>query len=150
MCVSGHAVAELNDGTDLYAGDFVKSVAPEFPIVGNCWNLLRLSLSNPYEQTVDLQVALYFDIDSRLQYSRRVQIPPLTHIRTWLPVLVPDTKHIVDRAYSYHVLVRSSGDSTGLIPDRFGSMQLDRTLQYETDEPSVGIGSPSSILLGHS
>lgn len=135
----GHTEAQLTDGTELYAGDFVKSVAPEFPVVGNRWNLLRLSLSNPHDRTVDLQVALYFDIDSRLQYSRRVQIPPLTHIRTWLPVLVPDTKHIVDRAYSYHVLVRSLGDSTGLIPDQFGSMQLDRTLQYETDEPSVGI-----------
>ncbi|MBD3672496.1 MAG: hypothetical protein HUJ26_03120 [Planctomycetaceae bacterium] len=135
----GSVEAQATDGTELFAGDFVKSVTPELPIVGNRWNLLRLSLSNPYERAVDLQVALYFDIDSRLQYSRRVQIPPLTHIRTWLPVLVPDTKHIVDRAYSYHVLVRSLGDSTGLIPDRFGSMQLDRTLQYETNEPSVGI-----------
>ena len=143
------AQAQSTDGTELFAGDFVKAANPEFPVVSNQWNLLRLSLSNPYDRAVDLQVAIYFDIDPKLQYGRRIQIPPSTRVRAWLPILVPDPKHVVDRAFTYHVLVRSLGDSTGLLPDRFGSMQLDRTLQFESKEQSTGIlhTPPEQVIL---
>lgn len=135
----GHAQSPSTVGTELYAGDFVKWVETEFPVTGNRWNLLRLSLSNSHDRPVDLQVTVYFDVDDTLQYSRRVQIPPSTRVRTWLPILIPDSKHIVDRGFPYHVLVRSLGDSTGLIPDRFGAMQLDRFLPVASNEPTTGV-----------
>lgn len=142
LCLSetrGSAQIQSPDGTEMFAGDFVKGAVAEFPVVGNRWNLLRLVLSNRHDRPVDLQVAIYFDIDPTLQYSRRIQIPAGTVVRTWLPILVPGPEHIVDRAYSFHVLVRSLGDSTGLIPDQAGSMQLDRTLQVESQESAVGL-----------
>ena len=123
----------------MYAGDFVKGMNAEFPVVGNRWNLMRLTVENRYEREVDLHVGIYFDADSTLQYGRRIVVPPSTRIQTWIPVRLPDPRHIVSRSYPYHVLVRSLGDSSGLIPDKTGSMQLDRALQIETREDATGI-----------
>lgn len=127
------------DGTEMHAGDFVKRMRAEFPVLGNHWNLMRLTVENPHDREVDLHVAIYFDADTTLQYGRRIQVPPSTRIRIWMPVQLPDPRHIVSRSYPYHVLVRSLGDSSGLLPNESGSMQLDSALQIETNENATGI-----------
>ena len=126
-------------GTEMHAGDYVKGISVEFPVLGNQWNLMRFTLENPNDREVDLHVAIYFDVDPTLQYGRRIQIPPLTRIRVWMPIRTPDPKHIVARSFPYRILVRSLGDSTGLLRNEDGSLQLEHTLQIESDEKATGI-----------
>lgn len=133
------ARADSPSGRDLLAGDFVRGITAQYPSVGGRWNLLRLSLANPFDRPADLLVAVYFDVDPTLQYARRVKVPPQIGTVVWLPILVPAAEHVVDRGFQYHVLVRSLGDSTGLIRDESGSLQLDRSLQIETEEQVTGI-----------
>lgn len=141
--------ARAAEETELYAGDFVKGIYAEFPVVGGRPNLLRLSLANPHERPVDILVAVYFDSNDTLLYGRRIQIPPFRQTVAWLPVEFPDPKYIVDRGFQSHILVRSLGDSTGLIPNEFGALQLKRSLQVESQEPATGIihsfSTPDSI-----
>lgn len=131
--------ADSPSGRELLAGDFVRGISAQYPTIGGRWNLLRIAVANPYDRPADLLVGVYFDVDPTLQYARRVKVPPQIGTTVWLPVLVPAAEHIVDRGFQYHVLVRSLGDSTGLIRNESGALQLDRSLQIETEETATGI-----------
>src|SRR5690348_2771190 len=54
------------------------------------WGILRVDLSNPRDEPVDLIASTYFVDQPTLQYARQVWVPLRSQMRTWHPALIPE------------------------------------------------------------
>ncbi|HEY2249834.1 MAG TPA: hypothetical protein VGH74_02195 [Planctomycetaceae bacterium] len=106
----------------------------------NKWGILRVDLSNPRDEPVELLATTYFIDEPTLQFGRRTWVPPKARLQTWHPVLIP--AHVSDdgrRAHTRTLVTRTGGDREVLIRSDSGHLQFDGTLPVAKSPPVTGI-----------
>ncbi len=107
------------------------------------WGLLRLILTNNQDVPVELECFTYFDIESTLQYGRRIWIPAMSRLTTSHPILLPSTVDPESGRVPFHTqVVDVTHGVRDQIHDEVGKLQYSSDLDVQLQQVVSGIISP--------
>jgi len=114
------------------------------------WGLLRINLSNPTSEPMEVLAASYFEDEPTLQYGRRVCIPAMSRLQTWHPILVPAKSSAGPQRFDFRTLFMDMAQQREvLIRSETGALQLDGMLRADEGKLVVGLidhlGEPEAV-----
>lgn len=114
--------------------------------IPNRWKELRLGITNPTSDEVNLLCVSFFEQEPNLQFGRRVWLPPKSQFITSHPVRVParvtpDDKMVTFRSF----VIREGTDESGLIPQQGGALQIDQSAFLDDQERVLGLLDSSPL-----
>ncbi len=122
--------------------------------VSGKWGVLRLNLTNPTSQPVEVLAATYFEDEPTLQYGRRVWMPAMSRLETWHPILLPPSSAVGGQRFDFRTLIMNTANKREvLIRSDSGALQWDGMLRGNDgkrlvgliDRPRVGDSENSSV-----
>ena len=122
--------------------------------VSGKWGVLRLNLTNPTSQPVEVLAATYFEDEPTLQYGRRVWMPAMSRLETWHPILLPASSAVGRQRFDFRTLIMNTANKREvLIRSDSGALQWDGMLRGSDgkrligliDRPRVGGTEESSV-----
>lgn len=94
--------------------------------VSGKWSTLRLNLTNPSRQPVEVLAATYFEDEPTLQFGRRVWIPAMSRLQTWHPILMPESAATGRQKFEFRTLIMNTAQQREvLIRSDSGALQGD-------------------------
>lgn len=106
------------------------SPAGTYAYVAGKWGIVRISVTNPTSEPVQVLAASYFVDEPTLQYGRRVWIPPQSRIVTWHPLLLPANSAQGVTRFDFRTLVFDATQTREvLIRSDSGALQFEGTLR---------------------
>ena len=108
--------------------------------VSGKWGVLRLNLTNPTSQSVEVLTATYFEDEPTLQYGRRVWMPAMSRLETWHPILLPRSSAEGRQRFDFRTLIMNTANKREvLIRSDSGALQWDGMLRGSDGKRLVGL-----------
>ncbi len=116
------------------------STAGTYAYVGGKWGIVRISVTNPTSEPVEVLASSYFEDEPTLQYGRRVWIPAMSRLQTWHSVLLPlKSSRGADR-FDFRTLVMDAARQREvLIRSDSGALQFDGILHANEGKLVTGL-----------
>lgn len=116
------------------------SPAGTYAYVAGKWGIVRINVTNPTSQPVEVLAASYFEDEPTLQYGRRVWIPAMSRLQAWHAVLVPAKSSRGPDRFDFRTLVMdASRQREVLIRSDSGALQFDGTLRAHEGKLVAGL-----------
>jgi hypothetical protein len=108
--------------------------------VSGKWSVLRLNLTNPTRQPVEVLAATYFEDEPTLQFGRRVWMPAMSRLQTWHPILLPESSAAGREKFEFRTLVMNTAQQREvLIRSDSGALQWDGMFRANDGRLLVGL-----------
>ncbi len=106
------------------------SSAGTYAYVAGKWGIVRISVTNPTSEPVEVLAASYFEDEPTLQYGRRVWIPAMSRLQAWHSILLPPKSSRGPDRFEFRTLVMdASRQREVLIRSDSGALQFDGILR---------------------
>lgn len=91
------------------------------------WGMIKVSLRNPQDHDVQLLVTTHLESDPRLQYGRRIWMPPHSRAVAWHPIRMPKLDSDKQDFFDLRSFVLHTADGAeAMATNEVGSMQFDQ------------------------
>ena len=108
--------------------------------VSGKWGVVRLNLTNPTPQPVEILAATYFEDEPSLQYGRRVWIPAMSRLETSHPILMPATSAAGRQRFDFRTLIMNTANAREvMIRSDSGALQWDGVLRPSDGKLLAGL-----------
>ena len=116
------------------------SPAGTYVYVAGKWGIVRINVTNPTSEPVEVLAASYFEDEPTLQYGRRIWIPANSRLQTWHSVLLPPKSSRGPDRFDFRTLVMDVAQKREvLIRSDSGALQFDGTLRAHEGKLITGL-----------
>lgn len=116
------------------------SPAGTYAYVAGKWGIVRISVTNPTSEPVEVLAASYFEDEPTLQYGRRVWIPAMSRLQAWHSVLLPAKSSRGSERFEFRTLVMDAARQREvLIRSDSGALQFDGILRAHEGKLVTGV-----------
>lgn len=116
------------------------SPAGTYAYVAGKWGIVRISVTNPTSEPVEVLAASYFEDEPTLQYGRRVWIPAMSRLQAWHSVLLPAKSSRGPDRFEFRTLVMDAARQREvLIRSDSGALQFDGILRAHEGKLVTGV-----------